>query len=244
SRNNRQGMPHRRDIQSEPLWKEWDRKADKAGLRNTIYSVRGDEYTGEWEANKKQGRGTQVWKGTGAMYEGDWRDGRRCGFGVYSVPLPNGAGYKKQYSGGWKADKRHGYGENWYGENEYYEGEFYADKRSGWGRMYYADGSVYEGEWLNDQRCGQGMLRLPNENRYEGEWRDDKKNGPGKFYNLSTGQIYEGVWKDDVAKCGAMSDFGREEAANPTQYPISEIKLADTQKVLEDAAETFCPEDD
>uniref|UniRef100_A0A1I8FQ90 MORN repeat-containing protein 3 n=1 Tax=Macrostomum lignano TaxID=282301 RepID=A0A1I8FQ90_9PLAT len=225
-------------FQSEPLWKEWDRKADKAGLRNTIYSVRGDEYTGEWEANKKQGRGTQVWKGTGAMYEGDWRDGRRCGrFGVYSVPLPNVLWWLE---GRQAARLRREIGT---AKERILRGANFTpiSAAAAGGRMYYADGSVYEGEWLNDQRCGQGMLRLPNENRYEGEWRD---NGPGKFYYLSTGQIYEGVWKDDVAKCGAYERLRAGGGANPTQYPISEIKLADPQKVLEDAAETFCPEDD
>ena len=40
----------------EPLWKEWDYKADKSGLRHTVYNVNGDQYTGEWLHNKKHGR--------------------------------------------------------------------------------------------------------------------------------------------------------------------------------------------
>ena len=39
----------------EPLWKEWDYLAQKKGVRNTVYSVNGDEYTGEWLDNKKDG---------------------------------------------------------------------------------------------------------------------------------------------------------------------------------------------
>merc|ERR1712170_289397 len=123
-----------------------------------------------------------------------------------SVYLKKEEGSKKQFSGGWKNDKRHGYGTHFYTDEEYYEGEWYADKRSGWGRMYYADGSTYEGEWYDYQRSGQGMLRLPNENRYEGSWKNGKKNGPGKFYYLDKGQVYEGTWLDDVAKCGEMKD--------------------------------------
>ena len=41
---------------TQPLWKEWDYKAQKKGVRNTVYSVNGDEYTGEWLDNKKHGK--------------------------------------------------------------------------------------------------------------------------------------------------------------------------------------------
>jgi len=69
-----------------------------------------------------------------------------------------------------------------------------------------------------------------NENRYEGSWRDDKKNGPGKFYYLTHGQLYEGVWVDDVAKCGTMKDFDRNNAPEPTQYPIPKVATFQQQQ--------------
>ncbi len=51
-------MPHLKEPKvTEPLWKEWDYKAQKKGIRHTVYSVNGDEYTGEWLDNKKHGRG-------------------------------------------------------------------------------------------------------------------------------------------------------------------------------------------
>lgn len=46
-----------------------------------------------------------MWKKSGAIYDGDWKDDCRCGFGTFSVS--EGAGYRKVYSGGWKNDKRH-----------------------------------------------------------------------------------------------------------------------------------------
>ena len=46
-----------------------------------------------------------TWKKSGTIYDGDWKDDRRCGFGTYSVS--EGGGYRKVYSGGWKNDKRH-----------------------------------------------------------------------------------------------------------------------------------------
>ena len=65
-----------------------------------------------------------------------------------------------------------------------------------------------------------------NDNRYEGSWKNDKKNGPGKFYYLDRGQLYEGVWVEDIPKCGEMKDFCRETAVDPTQYAIPAVSIS------------------
>ena len=39
----------------QPLWKEWDKAAQKEGVRTPVYAVNGDVYTGEWSDNKKHG---------------------------------------------------------------------------------------------------------------------------------------------------------------------------------------------
>lgn len=62
-----------------------------------------------------------------------------------------------------------------------------------------------------------------NGNRYEGEWQQGMKNGQGRFFHLDRGQLFEGFWQDDVAKCGTMTDYGRDEAPKPTQFPIPEV---------------------
>jgi len=36
-------------------WKCSDQLAQKKGILNTVYSINGDEYTGEWLNNKKHG---------------------------------------------------------------------------------------------------------------------------------------------------------------------------------------------
>ena len=54
----------------------------------------------------KLGKGTYKWKKTGALYDGDWKEDMRNGFGTYSIPTEDG-GYTKQYSGGWKDNKKH-----------------------------------------------------------------------------------------------------------------------------------------
>ena len=52
------------------------------------------------------GKGTYKWKENGCLYDGDWKDDMRNGFGTYSIPV-SGGGYQKQYSGGWKNSKKH-----------------------------------------------------------------------------------------------------------------------------------------
>lgn len=62
-----------------------------------------------------------------------------------------------------------------------------------------------------------------NGNRYEGYWERGMKNGLGRFFHLDHGQLFEGFWVDSVAKCGTMIDFGRDEAPEPTKFPIPEV---------------------
>ncbi len=52
------------------------------------------------------GKGTYKWKATRCLYDGDWKDDEKDGFGTYSIPTPNG-GFQKQYSGGWKKNQKH-----------------------------------------------------------------------------------------------------------------------------------------
>ncbi|XP_068019569.1 MORN repeat-containing protein 3 isoform X2 [Melanerpes formicivorus] len=91
---------------TEPLWHEWDRKAQKCGLRHTVYAVNGDQYTGEWLDNLKHGKGTQLWKCSRAIYSGDWKFGKRDGYGSYSIFDPVAKEYKKVYTGWWKNDQK------------------------------------------------------------------------------------------------------------------------------------------
>ena len=95
--------------------------------------------------------------------------------------------------------------------------------------MHYSDGCVYEGEWYNDQRSGKGVLCLANGNRYEGMWEKDLKNGEGKFFYLDKGQVYTGVWKDNMAKCGTLEDLDREAAPDPPQYPLPPVSKTKLQ---------------
>lgn len=54
-----------------------------------------------------QGKGTQIWKKSGAIYNGEWKLGKRDGYGTYSVLLPETKEYARKYCGGWKNGKKH-----------------------------------------------------------------------------------------------------------------------------------------
>ena len=48
-------MPFLKPPKSAEPWKCSDELAQKKGILNTVYSINGDEYTGEWLNNKKHG---------------------------------------------------------------------------------------------------------------------------------------------------------------------------------------------
>lgn len=52
------------------------------------------------------GKGTQIWKKKGAIYEGDWKFGKRDGYGTLSFPDQEMGKHRKVYSGWWKDDKK------------------------------------------------------------------------------------------------------------------------------------------
>ena len=52
------------------------------------------------------------------------------------------------------------------------------------------------------------------------------KNGSGKFFYLDKGQLYEGMWVDDLAKCGQMKDWNRDAAPDATQFPLPPVSIA------------------
>ena len=50
--------------------------------------------------------GTYHWAKANSVYDGDWKEDKRHGYGTFSI-IVNELPFK-QYGGGWKNDKRHG----------------------------------------------------------------------------------------------------------------------------------------
>ena len=58
----------------------------------------------------------------------------------------------RMYDGEWKDDKRHGFGLNRWPSNNSYEGYFYLDKKHAYGSYTFPDGHIYEGEYHHDKQ--------------------------------------------------------------------------------------------
>jgi len=238
---------------TQPLWRSHDVKAQKAGQRSTIYWVgknivgedgqhtgarlKGASYNGEWDNNKKNGYGVQVYP-NGQKYEGQWSNGLRNGEGTLWVPVGKAQKLRKQYVGGWKDDKRHGRGTCYFKNGEFFQGFWDHGQMHGQGTLRYENGDLYIGEWHEGLRSGQGTLNKANGDCYEGYWLNDKREGSGSFFYAASGKVFVGEWANDLPKAGVYTQA----SANPEQATsvpqttvLPSVRLAMPTHVLESA---------
>ncbi|OQR95557.1 phosphatidylinositol-4-phosphate 5-kinase [Thraustotheca clavata] len=164
-------------------------------------------YEGKEDRGLRTGVGKLVFS-NGDTYEGEFKNGYRCGKGVYTYQ--QGA---RVYDGEWKLSLRHGKGkETWRTKDisQYsYEGDYIRDKPYGYG-IEQKKQVVYSGEFVNGLRDGSGRMVWPNGDSYDGHWREGRMSGMGKyttkiisFISLNyliryirgaSGNSYEGNW--------------------------------------------------
>jgi hypothetical protein len=115
---------------------------------------------------KLNGFGTAKFS-NGNEYLGEFRDGVFSGKGqlIYKE-IAFGAG-KGTYTGGFRGNKRDGYGEMIWGTL----------KQGANGVM---EGEIFKGVWHNDRRV-KGWLRMADGTEYDGDWRDDVMHGYGRL---------------------------------------------------------------
>lgn len=212
----------------EQQWKGWDRKAQKNGVRHTVYWTTGEQYTGAWKNNKRHGKGTVIYQ-NGDKYEGDWENGVRHGLGTLWIYVDGK--YVVRFNGSWFKDKPSGAGVFFGEEGELYEGDFKNGKRCGRGKQTIGGraidsfgGTVYEGEWMDDAKNGRGTLTKPNGDVFEGNWKDNMKHGHGTYYYMEKGMRYDGVWEEDIPKCGTYSEIDASGPGTKGVLPLLELK--------------------
>ena len=103
------------------------------------------DYEGEILNNEPHGFGTLTYEKSGSVYKGNFLDGDRNGFGIYTFKSGN------RYEGNWKNDKKHGFGK-WYESGGHFEGDYVNNLMHGHGKWIDSKGNiVFEGEMLNDK---------------------------------------------------------------------------------------------
>lgn len=126
-------------------------------------------------------------------YSGEWKEGKRHGFGVCDRGI-----FAGRYTGDWVEDKEHGTGTwTWPRTKPYsnFKGEFIAGCRTGKGVRTYSNGDIYDGQWVNGKRDGQGTYCSLWVGVYTGEWRNGVPEGMGRCSYID-GAIYDGEWED------------------------------------------------
>ncbi len=58
---------------------------------------------------------------------------------------------------------------------------------------------------------------------YRGEWAEDLKNGSGTYYYRERRKRYDGIWVNDVAKCGVFGDLDQQ-AFSTEPFPIPKVR--------------------
>jgi hypothetical protein len=135
------------------------------GRHEDIQYPNGDKYSGCFEGGKMNGPdGKMVYK-DGRIFVGDWKDGKRHGYG--KMKFPDG----RKFDGPWKEDKMDGPG----------------------GVMKYPDGRSYRGDWKDSQKHGSGEHTYVEKGaddkklqaKYVGEYSKNAKHGNGRFEYLN-----------------------------------------------------------
>lgn len=158
------------------------------GHRGTLAYNDGSRYEGEIRNGRRHGWGIYIWP-DGGRFVGQWSNDRRYGRGTRT--WPNG----HRYEGEWRDGRISGQGTYSWPNGERYSGLWRDGRKQGRGTYTWPDGGRYEGGWQNDREHGQGTRRWPNGARYVGAFRHGRRTGQGT-YTWPDGARYTGGWRN------------------------------------------------
>ncbi len=168
---------------------EWQN--DKRNGRGVYKFENGQVYTGEWKNDKRHGQGTYTFP-SGEKYVGEFQDGNYHGLGT--ITMPDGG----VFIGHWENDKKHGQGTYTFPDGDKFAGEYKDGVRHGHGTYTFANGNSYVGEFENDAYSGSGTFTFADGRKYIGEFKNSKYNGYGTFYDVDGTIIESGRYENDV----------------------------------------------
>lgn len=161
----------------------------REGVGKMTYS-NGDSYCGQWEDDKRHGRGKMV-AHDGIVKDGLWFHDYFSPIVVFDVKFKHGL-----YTGGWKGNAPNGGGICRWFENFVYKGGWSDGKMTGNGVFTWSTGSTYSGTFVANKRSGRGVLNYSDGHKYDGDWKDNNKHGHGEL-TLPNGVVCTGTWVDD-----------------------------------------------
>lgn len=216
-------------------WKQSVIKSKIHGDRARIYiptTAKGkpNTYEGQWSKGRREGFGEHITGNT--KYKGEFRGGLRDGEGTLWTRPDEASEWVRVYKGGWRMNKRHGRGVNYYHNGDIYDGFFEDGLRSTIGKLYFANGDRVEGQFRKDVIEGWATLYCKTGDWFEGHWRDHMREGPGVWYYESRQQCYRGEWSKSIPKFGVLEDFPNKETWSKSSF-VPRVGLQDYQSVLE-----------
>lgn len=172
-------------------------------------------YSGYFKQMKPHGEGIFTWT-NGNMYNGQWIEGKKNGFGMFKDKYG-------LYAGNWKDDMRNGDGKIFLNNGKTFEGKFLNNKKEGEGTWYYTNGDKFVGKFKDGLKNGYGIDFLSEGHEIRGnhvnnlrvgktevhlndgaivQWVYDKGNtidGEG-YIKTSNGKLFKGYWKNGELK--------------------------------------------
>jgi hypothetical protein len=165
-------------------------------------------FTGYYQEGRREGKGI-LKIDLSRSYDGDWKEDRFTGKGMYLCEqydeIDGGkyyAGIEEMYYGDWKDNGKNGQGTMKYADGRVYIGEWKDGVKQGKGMFKWPEceryqGDIYDGDWKNDARDGKGVMRYSDGSlKYQGDWKNNKIDGQG-VYKWTNGEEYAGDFREN-----------------------------------------------
>ena len=152
-------------------------------------------YVGEFKENKREGQGRRTWP-DGGYIDGEWKNDEVNGKAINYISGDENNPEAKVYEGEFVDGRRNGYGTYTWPSGQKYEGEWKDGKYNGQGKLTYSNGSVFEGAFVDGEKDGDAVYTLTDGTVINEKWDHGAKYVENKEYTLPDGKAgaYTGFW--------------------------------------------------
>ena len=211
-----------------------------------------EHYNGDIQNGVKHGHGTYVYEGSYFQYEGEWQKNKKHGRGVLTL------GDGTRYEGSFSAGEMCGEGTKLWPDGATYTGTFEEGEPHGRGTFQSpTTGEQYCGEWCAGARSGEGTLQLPQQGlSYSGSFLKHRFSGQGTLTDCTSQVRWQGnfdagcftgdeaniILPNGVSYHGPVHS-GKRQGNGTMTYEEGNTRLAFNASFVDDEAETVEVED-